>query len=499
MSSFKIYLPSNASLQHYPSNKPSCFTTQFVNPIQLEGNWQVGVESIYYNSDIGNAEETGTVDITYNYKKQTLVNDLYHVKYKLTEDRKWDYGWRQMLSIPSNDHKQPQLFEKALNSMNTLVVRNPKEIAFQFKVNIFNSISYITPYEGFYIRLSNKMAKVLGRSHHIHLSRNGRTRQHLGFRDYVKMKKDDWSFKIFNRHVVQKEKSIVLKERGVPPLSKVDFLQQWEQQITKPYGIQAKFVKGDKLIIINSNANMTLVLHQYLQMYCHHPEALISSGEFWPNNEYGKRSDNVTYVVNHDDIEWVIEVYKDDLSYTKDESIEKLALELMPRKYYTETLLAEAIETQVNEWLTKYTNERIGFEVKERFTHLTLPKDMTLKLSSNLQLLFGYECCSYSMKGTYVSQIAAAMLDKREQELYIHVDVVNQTNYGTSKNQILQHFIHNMDKNYGVVERRFQPILYLPVIRNFIESISVKILNLWNDCVYMKDSKTILVLHFRKV
>ena len=64
MSSFKVYLPSNACPDIYPNNTPTDYHINFDNPIELEGQWEVGVESICYASKIYDSAETASIDVT---------------------------------------------------------------------------------------------------------------------------------------------------------------------------------------------------------------------------------------------------------------------------------------------------------------------------------------------------------------------------------------------------------------------------------------------------
>ena len=507
MSSFKLYLPSNASQQNFPNNGPSCFTTQFVNPIHLEGDWQVGVESIYYNSDIGNENELAKVEATYKEKTHVLVNDIYPFQHLVTKDGKWDYSWRKMPLLPNNDVKDFKSFEKALNSINDTIVKDLKhktnnvsskedmktKLPFQFHVN-GSKISLTMSYGGLYIRLSNKLAKLLGYNYHVHLPFDFRNNLET-VRTTQKMTVDDYRFVVFDRHVVKQHASIILKHKGEAPLSKTDFLQRWEKQVTKRYGVKGWFHK-EKFIIQTSTDKMALVFSQPLRAYCHH-WSIIGYDEFWADWSYGSPFPEYKDIVQWQE-EWVLEVYKDDLELTERKRTHEFTYSFKPRSYDTVSACAKAIEGELNHWLPKYTKDRVTFNLKDYYSYLIIPTDMTCTISANLKSLFGFDQSLFAA-GKHTSRIIAQLLDKREQELFLHVDVAEQTNYGTTKNHVLQHFIHKKDKKYGIVEKRFEPILYLPVNRNMIDSITVKILNAWKDCVYMRDSKTIVILHFQKL
>lgn len=51
---FFITLPSNNSMQYFPNNKTTCFTTQLPQNIKLTGEWEVGLAEIIYPCSIYN-------------------------------------------------------------------------------------------------------------------------------------------------------------------------------------------------------------------------------------------------------------------------------------------------------------------------------------------------------------------------------------------------------------------------------------------------------------
>ena len=63
MDSFRVYLPSNASMNLFPDNKPSDYKIQMNRPLQLNGNWEVGVENVCYHSAIANTSESETLTV----------------------------------------------------------------------------------------------------------------------------------------------------------------------------------------------------------------------------------------------------------------------------------------------------------------------------------------------------------------------------------------------------------------------------------------------------
>ena len=47
-SEFYVTLPSNSSMQYFPDNKTSNFVTKLPRTLQLDGEWEVGLDEIVY-------------------------------------------------------------------------------------------------------------------------------------------------------------------------------------------------------------------------------------------------------------------------------------------------------------------------------------------------------------------------------------------------------------------------------------------------------------------
>ena len=89
-------------------------------------------------------------------------------------------------------------------------------------------------------------------------------------------------------------------------------------------------------------------------------------------------------------------------------------------------------------------------------------------------------------------------MDKREQDIFIHLDIVGLMNFGNEKRPIIQHFIHNKSETDVIEERFFDPITYQPVTKQLIESLTLQFLDQQQQPLLIKDNKSIVTLHFRK-
>ena len=75
MSEFYLTLPSNSSMEYYPENTLTSFTTRLPNSISLEGDWDVGLVEIQYPHNWYNIPEdmqkrTFTLKISENRTNQ---------------------------------------------------------------------------------------------------------------------------------------------------------------------------------------------------------------------------------------------------------------------------------------------------------------------------------------------------------------------------------------------------------------------------------------------
>jgi hypothetical protein len=84
MDQFNVYLPSNACATIYPNNTSTNYKTRFGRNIQLDGEWEVGVESIFYASQFEDTQRRAQIHCSIALDQQ-LVND----KFQLTPEGKW--------------------------------------------------------------------------------------------------------------------------------------------------------------------------------------------------------------------------------------------------------------------------------------------------------------------------------------------------------------------------------------------------------------------------
>ena len=172
--------------------------------------------------------------------------------------------------------------------------------------------------------------------------------------------------------------------------------------------------------------------------------------------------------------------------------------ELYPRQLTIPKLL-----TTLNEQLAQFLKkacctEPLSFTLSDHFVKLELPQYVTLKLTPNLVSMLGFDQTTFQEK-MHLGSVLPATLDKREQQIFIYLDIVDMMSFGSEKRPMIQHFVHDKDASHGIVERFFDPIIYQPVTKNMIDSLTIQLIGGHQQVLTIKDSKTIVTLHFRKV
>ena len=63
----------------------------------------------------------------------------------------------------------------------------------------------------------------------------------------------------------------------------------------------------------------------------------------------------------------------------------------------------------------------------------------------------------------------------------------------------MEEFVHDdVENDKLIVEKRFHPISYHPVKQSYIENIHIQLANEIFNPIFIRDSKTVLLLHLRK-
>ena len=500
-SSFEYILPSNTSSARYPNNSASHYTTVPNNPLQLEGAWEVGVKSVFYNSHIGDLKEKAAVKLDYEKRITTFVKDVYPMKYKVTSDNKWDYSWRKVPSFiantltPQSTLTEIKAYEKAiakqLTEWRNVIVEGNQELFWY--TNNYPYIYYFTAIEGFTIKFRHVMAKFLGYQRRVYLSKQGRFRVRSQLLRDTKLKTYDYEIMVFDPNVIKREARIILKPKGESVLSRDEFVKRWQERVVPHLQSNVEF-KKDKLIVHLYDTKAAAVFNTCLLDTIHCEQSLFGFGTYWSNDIYFPSKDGI----KPEEDDWIVDVYTDELRSITTNRILMHNAEVSIRQHTIPKLLMT-----LSRKFTRFvkhcgSNESVELTLNDNFVKVKLPRGATLEFTPNLMNMLGFDQSKLD-ELVQVGSMLPATLDKREQEIFIYLDIVDLMNYGSEKRQMIQHFIHNKDSSYGIVERFFDPIIYQPVTKNLIESLTIEFIGGHRQRLIIKDSKSIVTLHFRRV
>ena len=512
MDHFRVYLPSNASTKLFPNNKPADYEVKMNPPIDIsDGQWEVGVENVCYNSAIANLNEIERITLMPTVYKMVSINEVKdYYTYELTKEGKWNYDWIQIEPDYPGKFKYygdggGHLYNmykimKTLNSGNTQIMKDEWGSVYKFYRSSWRQIPFYafkTYSSGFAMRLDDDLMQHLGFGHSEHLFVNG-----LGNVAKVdksgKIKKSNYRFKIFDANIVACEERIILKKKDEKALSLTAFVKRWNETVGKKYGEKADEENG-KLILNKKNDKLTVFFSSSARGNVRFYSPIIGSGKFWGTHPYSTTQED-------DKDEWYVDIYGDRIKTVPQEAKEvKSVIDVPVRKYPTvhdvirkvnphmELILKSILKGKYNE-----KQYRISFTIENQRTVLRLGSAMKVHLSNYFAKLFGFPEETFTDPVT-VSLESPMTLDKREQHLYIQSDLISPVSFGDKKEYILRDFIHDKDGSYGILEKLFSPILYHPVVKSNISTISMRITNGLRESIHLRDTKTLITLIFRRV
>ena len=216
MNFFKTYLPSNASHTLYPNNMPTDYRIRFDNPIELDGKWEVGVESIVYSPHIDDEDEKASIDIDLHVRKTTTVNSKRWFQYKLNEDNTW----------PGFDGVEPDLFEPNSHNVNgvmetlnnfgqQLVTSTERDFPiFHFRMSDSDQVAYFPIDKSLTVLLTRKLAKVLGFGYEVVLGGKVASFARFPRQVDIRLTKEDYHIKFFSSNVLKRVDRLPLFPRS---------------------------------------------------------------------------------------------------------------------------------------------------------------------------------------------------------------------------------------------------------------------------------------------
>ena len=71
-----LTLPSNASMERYPENKPQNFTTMLAKPMELTGRWSVALRSIAYPNNSLDIMDNNLLTLIFHVEREIISADI---------------------------------------------------------------------------------------------------------------------------------------------------------------------------------------------------------------------------------------------------------------------------------------------------------------------------------------------------------------------------------------------------------------------------------------
>ena len=507
MDSFKVYLPSNASTTVFPSNTPTNYRTQFEKEIRLEGEWEVGVEGIFYSSHIEEEREKATINLSLYTEPAITVNSIYPYEFKFSAKNEW-LGYKAFEpEIIAKDPNNVEKIVECLNYLNNIILSPEKQRIygriFEFDMNANGEVIYHGYCESFTLEISPYLSDVLGFSYRIIFGGSGEIKSFAPRKPGKrKLTRYDYRMKYFDTGVLQREKRIVIKKASEDfQVSKKYFLDRWKAVVGNEagYDIRAEFNEHNQLILHNHRQDVGIVFSPEFATTFGHTFSFFGKGSRW-----GFASADFTRTDSFANEEWYIDIYNNKPDMTITSVTYDTLLTIHPWKFSDIdkliTFINEATKIKIKQATKEsYVEERHRFELSRERDHckLLLGRYIKTKFSKNLYFLLGFDKIIFS-SGITSAVREPSSLQYRERKLFLVTDVIKPTAYGKCSLPILQDFVH-VNKAHEMIEKRFHPIIYVPISTNIIDSILIQLTDELHRPVQIFDSKTVVCLYFRKV
>ena len=499
--SFDFILPSNASADLYPDNSAALYTTTPASPLQLDGQWEVGVKSIFYNSNLGHLTEKGRAELEHTVYRTRNVNDVYDVTYRTTADGKWDYSWRNM-GEPFNTKEGSRDVYTRMNAINNTILAKKGQKVLYLKHYVLGLLTYNKWPKSLEIRLDSRLASFFVIDGPPFLPTVDNPSKRIGLAYYAsgfRLSKENMEYTIFDRNVVQRDKRITLKEVGESWLSRDVLIKRWKERVRPIVESSVGFTGGGKLAVTITIQSAAFVFNHSFVAFAHIRSCIFAKGTYTADAVYSARRTKDGHESEH----WFVDIYTDKLRTTRVHEVLRFGYDLFPRKLTIQQLMTSLSEAMSKFLKSKKVDDgggKVQFTLRNDLTHVSMPNHSVITLSANVTSALGM--ASAKLYGPHaLGTVPPATLDMREQELFIFLNITATTNYGDEKLQLVQHFIHSkaLTAHQRILERYFDPIVYLPVAKHTIESVTLKINGGHQEEVLVRDGKTIVTLNFRRL
>ena len=508
MESFKVYLPSNACPNLFPDNTPTDYRIHFDKPIELDGKWEVGTESVTYSSHINDEKERSEIRLNVDWREDLMVNAHYPYEF-ITTDPDPSIGlWKGFDGILPRDFEKDvtkiQSVVDTLNSMNYDMLKAEKVSEngqlFKFEFNDKGHVKYASQDRAFVLQLTNVMAKVLGFDYVTVFHGSRMNALHKPPKDLKALKQEDYLLRYMHMNCQESGRRLYLKVFGHGFDGKEEtFLALWKRVVTSAVGIKAEFSNG-KLVLHNFNPNLGIRFSLHFARRFHQPAPFFGRGSRWATHKALLKKGII------EEEQWYIDVYSEKMEVTEEQKFADFSLDFYPWRCKTMKQVLRLINSRIQKLLrlklkTSYDADKHHFflTLNDTSEHckLTLgPWLSSCNMSKNLSYLLGFPDKEMN-SGENLAVREVDSLSNHSRQLHLTSNVIQPTAYGKHQRQILCDFLHTRNVE-PITEKRFDPISYHPVARNGIDMIRVQLTDDLYNPISIQDSTTIVTLYFRK-
>ena len=484
---FKLILPSNASYDLFPKNTSSHYTTRLHKPIHFEGQWEVAAESLYYSAYIGDEKEVATLHITANGIVQKKVNDVYDYTF---------HGGETWPGYEGIEFTSDYLL-RDLNRLNARIVKGKKKL-YEFSIHQgYVSYQGFSPY--FTFEMNHNLAKVLkfnqvtftgtgpyDSEHHNELSKDNE--------GYL-FPRGTYRVFYFNKFVLQCERRIQIKAPG-EKMNVDTFVDRWRKKV-EPFAPCKVEIKKGKVVLHLEQPSTAIIFSDAFGQAIGHELPLIRRQTRWSWDTYS------TDEKLQEDA-WTVSIYNTSwMPYNMVKTVQ-LTYDFRPRLF---TSISDLLAF-LNKNVMKHMKGKLGrsYNPTEHALSFTLEDNRVvfakgydiqqLQLSRNLTHLLGFQ--TSTLERNLRSNTPPTSLKMPTQRVLLMTDFTEPISYGQRRIPLLQEFVHD-GQGYDIIEKRFEPLSYVPVSRQSIDFMTIQLVNDDETPITVKDAKTVLVLHFRQV
>ena len=393
MESFKVYLPSNACHLTFPNNSASDYKTCFDKPIELDGEWEVGVESVFYSSHIADNNAKALIHCEATVIEKYPANDDNFFKYKLSDEKDF-HGTLGI--VPDTFEEDPSRIDKVIQTLN---VMNYELFEYYQTGFIFTNLYYVRLADGFYLRITPRIKELLGFQSAVFSAEQVMYSKKYRMDNKTKLTREDYRLNYFSTELQEKESRLILKSTNQEFAGgKEELLKLWNVSVASHKRLHVEF-KGEKFIIDNFHEDEAFIFSPDLSKAIGHVEPLIGRGTTW-----GLRSIDVSK--GRASEFWYIDVYSSKLKQKERPSFVPLTVEIYPWHFQAMDQLIVYINNQVNEslkskLLKNYDRKRHNFSLSRSdhsHSKLVLGDGLKVCLSSNLEYVLAISSLEWLRK-----------------------------------------------------------------------------------------------------